>query len=49
MNALAVTLQGISFDCDKCDKSFTSLAYVKQHQQGKHKGGFITLCGVVYP
>ena len=38
MNAHAITHQDLSFDCDKCDKSFKSPAYLCQHKQGKHEG-----------
>ena len=48
MNAHAVIHHDITFDCDECDKTFKSPAYLKQHQQGKHKG-FITRCRVIYP
>ena len=49
MNAHAINHQNRSFDCKLCSKSFTSLTYLKQHVKGKHEGGFVTLCGTVYP
>ena len=39
MNAHAINHQNRSFDCTACSKSFTSLEYLKQHVQGKHRGG----------
>ena len=49
MNAHAITYRDLSFDCDKCDKSFKSPTYLRQHKQGKHEGGFIALCGQIFP
>ena len=34
--------------CEKCNKDYSTILHLKQHLQGKHGNGAITLCGIKY-
>ena len=40
--------ENLTFICDSCGKSFHQKAYLQQHIQGAHFGGWRALCGAVF-
>ena len=40
--------QDTKFTCDECKKDYSTDLRYKQHMQGKHGNGCITLCGIKY-